>query len=117
MQFQQIVANLVRNAIEAVASREDAEIRVSTRHNEGVVELAVEDNGPGIPTEAADALFYAFSTFKVGGLGLGLVISQTIAQNHGGDLRYDPSGNGRGAKFVLSLPLTTESTGNVPMQP
>ncbi|MDO8534535.1 MAG: ATP-binding protein, partial [Xanthobacteraceae bacterium] len=117
VQFQQIVVNLVRNAIEAVANREDAEIRVSTRHNEGVVELAVEDNGPGIPTEAANALFYAFSTIKGGGLGLGLVISQTIAQNHGGDLRFDPGGNGRGAKFILVLPLTIESAENVPMQP
>jgi two-component system sensor kinase FixL len=116
VQFQQIVVNLVRNAIEAVANREDAEIRVSTRHNKGVVELAVEDNGPGIPTEAANALFYAFSTIKGGGLGLGLVISQTIAQNHGGDLRFDPGGNGRGAKFILVLPLTSESAENVPMQ-
>ena len=66
----------------------------------------IEDSGPGIPRDAAQNLFRAFSTSKRTGLGLGLAISRTIAQNHGGDLVVDPGGDGRGAKFILSLPLT-----------
>jgi two-component system sensor kinase FixL len=116
VQFQQIVVNLVRNAIEAVSKQKNAEIRVSTRRGERIVEMAVEDNGPGVPHEVVDALFKAFSSFKRGGLGLGLAISRTIAQNHGGDLRFDPDGNGRGTRFVLSLPLSSHSTRTVPLQ-
>lgn len=104
VQFQQIVVNLIRNALEAVAGREYREIRVTTRLGDAAVELWVEDNGPGIPLEAVDDLFHVFSTMKGKGLGLGLAISRTIAVSHGGNLRFDPGR--RGAKFVLSLPLT-----------
>jgi two-component system sensor kinase FixL len=103
--FQQIVVNLVRNALEAVSERKGAEIRVTTRRAPGAVELSVEDDGPGIAPEAVANLFHAFSTFKDSGLGLGLAISRTIAQNHGGDIRVDPGGNGRGATFLLTLPM------------
>ena len=105
VQFQQVVVNLVRNALEAVSGREDAEIRVMTRRHSEVLELSVEDNGPGIPPEVIDELFDAFSTFKNSGLGLGLAISRTIAQNHGGDLKFNPGSGGRWTKFVLTLPL------------
>jgi two-component system sensor kinase FixL len=67
--------------------------------------MTVEDNGPGIPPESVPGLFKAFSSSKGSGLGLGLAISRTIAQTHGGDLKVDPGGNGRGACFTLQLPL------------
>jgi two-component system, LuxR family, sensor kinase FixL len=105
VQIQQIVVNLVRNALEAAKAQEQPEVRVSTELDDGHVRMSVEDNGPGVPPEAMPHLFKAFSTSKRTGLGLGLAISRTIAQNHGGDLVVDPGGNGRGARFSLVLPV------------
>jgi two-component system sensor kinase FixL len=104
VQIQQIVVNLVRNALDAVAGMEPARIWVETRAGVGGVILAVRDNGPGVPAEAMPQLFKAFASSKRSGLGLGLAISRTIAQNHGGDLTVDPGGEGRGACFSLILP-------------
>lgn len=106
VQIQQIVVNLVRNALEAVKGREDGQIRISATRTEKGVDVHVEDNGSGIQPEVVSDLFKAFSSSKSQGLGLGLAISKTIAQSHGGTLRVDPGGNGRGARFTLSLPLT-----------
>ncbi|MGP0092565.1 MAG: two-component system sensor histidine kinase NtrB [Xanthobacteraceae bacterium] len=105
IQIQQIIVNLVRNAMEAVGGISRAEIRVTTRLGNDVVVLTVEDNGPGIPADALSHLFKAFATEQGSDMGLGLTISKTIAQTHGGDLTVDPGGNGRGARFTLTLPL------------
>ncbi len=110
VQIQQIVVNLVRNALEAVKDQEGPEVHLIARPVSDGVVVAVQDNGPGISKEAIPSLFRAFSTSKRRGLGLGLAISRTIAQNHGGDLTVDPGGNGRGACFTLHLPLPTETT-------
>ncbi|WP_425106694.1 sensor histidine kinase [Ancylobacter sp.] len=104
VQVQQIVVNLVRNAIEAAAGAPDPAIRIRTLASDGSVRLEVQDNGPGIAPEALPKLFEAFASSKRRGMGLGLAISRTIAQNHGGDLLVDPGGNGRGACFTLVLP-------------
>ncbi|ALK08345.1 two-component system sensor histidine kinase NtrB [Blastochloris viridis] len=106
VQIQQIVVNLVRNALEVVKNVDSPEVQVTTRTCDDMVEMAVEDNGPGIPPDAVPNLFRAFVTSKRTGLGLGLAISRTIAQNHGGDLTVDPGGNGHGACFVLKLPIS-----------
>lgn len=105
VQIQQIVVNLTRNALEAVRRAEKSEIRIATRAVAGGVEVAVADSGPGIPAEALPTLFKAFHTSKRKGLGLGLAISKSIAQNHGGDLTVDPGGKGSGAVFRLFLPI------------
>ncbi|MCK0207315.1 PAS domain S-box protein [Starkeya koreensis] len=110
VQVQQIVVNLVRNAIEAAAGTGDPAIVIRTREHEGSVILEVEDNGPGIAPEALAKLFEAFASSKRRGMGLGLAISRTIAQNHGGDLLVDPGGHGRGACFSLVLPAVTASS-------
>lgn len=104
IQIQQIVVNLVRNALEAVKTSQNPSIRISTLAEGRNVHLIVADNGAGIPQDALPNLFKAFSTSKRTGLGLGLAISRTIAQNHGGDLLVDPGGQGRGAAFTLVLP-------------
>lgn len=109
VQVQQIVVNLVRNACEALKGQEAPEVRVSARNEGGSLVLDIEDNGPGIPPDSVPNLFKAFSTSKRSGLGLGLAISRTIAQNHGGDLTVDPGGNGRGACFQLHLPLPPQA--------
>jgi two-component system sensor kinase FixL len=105
VQIQQIVVNLVRNALDAVKEHPAPDVRIYTKQAEGTVVLRVQDNGPGVPEKAVPYLFKAFSTSKGSGLGLGLVISRTIAQNHGGDLTVEPGGNGKGACFSLHLPV------------
>ena len=112
IQIQQILINLIRNGIEAVKSRDERWIRIATRTADGRLLVEVEDSGAGIPGETVRNLFKAFSTSKKTGLGLGLAISRSIAQNHGGDLLVEPGGGGRGATFVLSLPLGVTATVN-----
>ncbi|QFR34383.1 nitrogen regulation protein NR(II) [Ancylobacter sp. TS-1] len=109
VQIQQIVVNLVRNAIEAAAGTGEPAILIRTRAIDASVVLEVHDNGPGIAPEALAKLFEAFASSKRRGMGLGLAISRTIAQNHGGDLLVDPGGNGRGACFSLVLPAAEPS--------
>lgn len=105
VQIQQVAVNILRNAVEAVRGRERPQVVVSTRLDDRHLLLAIEDNGPGIPRERQADLFQAFKTGKRSGMGLGLAISRTIVQNHGGELLVDPGGDGRGARFVVRLPL------------
>lgn len=113
VQIQQIVCNLIRNGLEAVRGRQKRWLRVMTGRSDGFVRVEVQDSGPGIPADATKTLFRAFSTSKRTGLGLGLAISRTIAQNHGGDLEVDPGGDGIGATFILTLPLGNGHSGVV----
>jgi len=105
VQIQQVVVNLVRNAYEAIKGRKGGRVIVATGVDDKHIVFSIEDNGPGIPREVLTDLFQAFKTGKRSGMGLGLAISRTIAQNHGGDLSVDPGGDGRGARFVVRLPL------------
>jgi two-component system, LuxR family, sensor kinase FixL len=105
VQIQQVVVNLVRNAYEAVKSCKGGRIEIATLADEKSVTLTIGDNGPGIPEDRMEDLFQAFKTGKRSGMGIGLAISRTIAQTHGGDLSVDPGGGGRGATFVIRLPL------------
>jgi len=106
VQIQQVVVNLVRNAYEAVKCRKGGCIDIETVADEKSVMLTIGDNGPGIPEDRMADLFQAFKTGKRSGMGLGLAISRTIAQTHGGDLSVDPGGGGRGARFVIRLPFS-----------
>lgn len=112
VQIQQIVVNLLRNALQAVRDRQEPEVRVAARALPGEVEIAVSDNGSGIPTDRLPTLFKAFASTK--GIGLGLAISRTIAQTHGGDLTVDPGGDGSGARLTLHLPLPTPEKAAAP---
>lgn len=104
VQIQQILVNLLRNAFEAVRGSTSPQVVISATVNADMVTVCISDSGPGIPAEVHARLFKAFSTSKRTGMGLGLSISRSIAQNHGGDLTVDPGGDGRGATFMLSLP-------------
>lgn len=108
VQIQQIIVNLVRNALEVVRRTPHPEIRITSKAEDGEVLVSVSDSGPGIAPEVMPTLFKAFASSKRKGLGLGLAISRTIAQNHGGDLSVDAGGNGRGATFTLHLPIPTD---------
>jgi len=105
VQIQQVIVNLVRNALEAITHDGTPEVAVATLRADDRVLVRVQDNGPGIPAETVPNLFKAFSSSKDRGIGLGLAISRSIAQSHGGDLSVDPGGNGRGACFTLYVPM------------
>jgi len=104
IQIQQIIINLVRNAIDAIAQHSGSRVDVTARLKGGNAHLVVSDDGPGIAPEMRERLFKAFATTKDHGLGIGLAIAQSIAQNHGGELMALDNPNGVGARFVLSLP-------------
>jgi two-component system sensor kinase FixL len=105
VQIRQILINLLRNAREAVAGQEEREVVLSVRVGGDGLEFRVTDNGPGVPEELVDNLFRAFTGSKHRGVGLGLAISRSIAQNHGGDLRLERVEGGHGASFLLTLPV------------
>lgn len=110
VQVQQILVNLLRNAFEAVRGSTNPKVVIRAAHSSESVTISIEDSGPGIPQEVHERLFKAFSTSKRTGMGLGLSISRSIAQNHGGDLTVDPGGNGKGATFKLTLPRSAENS-------
>jgi C4-dicarboxylate-specific signal transduction histidine kinase len=104
VQIQQVVINLVRNALEAVAGRDRKEILLSRGVVGTSLELRVDDSGPGIPPDRMEAIFEALVSSKRSGMGLGLSISRTIVEAHGGRIS---AGNlpGGGASFRVTLPL------------
>jgi len=105
VQIQQILVNLLRNAIEAVADQVSAQIEVKAYVADKFVAVSVADSGTGIPEEVKERLFHTFSSSKDTGMGLGLAISNTIAQSHGGYFEVDHGGNGKGATFTFFLPV------------
>jgi len=107
-QIQQVVLNLVRNALEALALGQiDArELVLRTRATANAdVEVSICDNGPGVDESLKYRIFDPFCSTKAAGTGLGLPISRTIVQTHGGALDYRPN-QPMGACFVLTLPST-----------
>lgn len=105
IQIQQIAINLLKNAVEVARESRGRWVEVTLSTDGPHALMRVTDSGAGISEEAALSLFRTFSTTKKSGMGLGLAISRSIAQNHGGDLSVDPGGSGRGATFTLTLPL------------
>jgi signal transduction histidine kinase len=106
-QVQQVILNLVRNAIEAHggSSSGPRQVILSTRlMPEGDLGIVVCDNGPGVPGTIESRLFDPFCTSKPNGTGLGLAISRTIIKAHRGSLDYRPNAPS-GACFTVRLPL------------
>ncbi|MCW5888946.1 MAG: GAF domain-containing protein [bacterium] len=103
-QLKQIVLNLLLNAIEA--SPRGAGVTLSLSAARDVVELAVADQGPGIPPERLDAIFQPFFTTKESGTGLGLPLVHQMVVEHDGDIAVD-STPGRGTVFRVRLPAAT----------
>lgn len=92
MKIQQVVLNLVRNAVEAMEEVERRELVISTRAipDQEMVEITVADTGPGIAPELADRLFQPFFSTKKTGMGLGLSICREIIEAHHGRLTGGP---------------------------
>jgi signal transduction histidine kinase len=107
IQLQQVLLNLIVNAVEAMLTIEDRQrallIAADIFDNTGV-RVAVSDNGLGIDLQAADHLFDAFSTTKPEGMGMGLAISRSIIEAHGGRL-WSETNNEFGATFQFTLPM------------
>lgn len=106
IQIQQVLVNLIRNAVDALGRPDLVRraIHVTARENaRGEVEVEVEDTGPGVSEEVAEQLFRPFSTNKAEGMGLGLSISRTIIEAHGGKLWLAASGPD-GCVFRFTLP-------------
>jgi two-component system sensor kinase FixL len=107
VQIQQVLTNLVRNAVEAMYESGTRELTISAAVDGGhTVEVAVADTGPGIAPEVARNLFKPFVTTKENGMGVGLSICKSIVQAHDGELRAESNPKG-GTIFVVSLPLTS----------
>jgi two-component system sensor kinase FixL len=103
VQVQQVLLNLVRNAMEAMQDASRRALRLSTRPaGPGMVEIAVADTGSGIAPEIAEKLFQPFMTTKQHGMGVGLSISRTIIEAHGGRL-WAEANPGGGTVFRLTL--------------
>jgi C4-dicarboxylate-specific signal transduction histidine kinase len=107
VQLQQVMLNLVINAIDAMSAVDDGprELTVSTATNEpGAVLVAVRDSGPGIAPKHIERLFEPFYTTKAGGMGMGLSICRSIIEAHGGRL-WASANVPRGASFEFTVPV------------
>ncbi|ROR34249.1 sensor histidine kinase [Inmirania thermothiophila] len=117
--LRQVLHNLLTNAAEALEGRADGRVRVETRLVEeggrSWAELAVCDNGPGLPQGLADRLFEPYVTTKKGGTGLGLAIVRRIVEEHGGKIRAEGAPGG-GACIRIRLPAEGGAAGAVRQQ-
>src|SRR5204863_66594 len=111
--LQQVMCNLLSNAIKF--SADGGFVKVELRRTASSVEIAVTDNGRGIPADFLPRIFDRFSKasradqgFK-GGLGLGLAIARHLVEMHGGTLRAESAGEGQGASFTVALPVESTS--------
>jgi signal transduction histidine kinase len=109
VQLQQVLLNLILNAVEAMGSVEAAsrELLVSTGQDHTNVLVAVRDSGPGIEATHLERVFETFYTTKSGGTGMGLSICRSIIEAHGGRL-WAEANEPRGAVFQFTLPATQE---------
>jgi signal transduction histidine kinase len=112
VQLQQVILNLIMNAIEAMSgiNEEERELLISTEiEASGGVIVGVRDSGPGLDSQSMDRLFEAFYTTKSSGMGMGLAICRSIIEAHGGRL-WATSNRPRGAVFLFTLPLERDET-------
>jgi len=111
VQLQQVLLNLTRNAVDAMRDglRKESGISIHTRirDDDRNIDVSVADHGHGVSQQLADNIFHPFVTTKRDGLGVGLAVSRTIIQAHGGDLYYRPNPEG-GSVFGFSLPIEEE---------
>ena len=106
VQLQQVVLNLLRNAVDAMSTVDDRsrEVLIRTEEDDGnCVRLSVKDSGVGVDPHTIDSLFGAFYSTKPDGMGVGLSVSRSIIENYGGRLWGAPNA-GPGATFAFSVP-------------
>lgn len=103
MRLEQVIVNLLQNALDALADVKGPKIQIQVETEAGMARVTIADNGPGLSKDVAAALFTPFVTTKEQGLGLGLVICRDICAEFGGALEIAPSTLG-GAAFAISAP-------------
>jgi signal transduction histidine kinase len=108
VQIQQVLMNLMMNGIEAITDAGVVTVK-SQLDTDGQIEITVSDTGPGLPSDKADHIFDAFFTTKQQGSGMGLAISKSIVESHGGRIWANSEG-GRGATFHFTLPAAPSDT-------
>jgi two-component system, LuxR family, sensor kinase FixL len=107
VQIQQVLVNLIRNSLDATDDQEGRMITITTALGEdSTLVVSVADNGPGLDGEVAERLFQPFNSSKADGMGIGLSISRTIIEQHGGRIWATPN-DGRGVIFSFTLPVDT----------
>jgi PAS domain S-box-containing protein len=112
VQLQQVFMNLILNAIEAMKDS-GGELAVKSELQDGQLQFSISDTGVGLPTEKMEQIFSAFFTTKPQGSGMGLSISRSIVESHGGRL-WATANDGRGATFHFTLPThVTEASSQV----
>lgn len=109
--INQVIMNILINAIHALQTRQGAEITIKTQSNADSIILSIKDNGSGMKKETIDKLFTPFFTTKKGGLGsgLGLFISYNIIKEHNGNITVT-SEPGKGTEFTITLPIKKDSS-------
>jgi len=108
VQIQQVLINLLRNAVDAMEASPRRELLISTAAgNDGLVNITVTDTGSGVAPEMTDRLFQPFVTNKRHGMGVGLSISRTIVEAHGGEIGVEPNPGG-GTIFRFTLRAVTQ---------
>ncbi len=114
VQIQQVIVNLVRNAVESMLenAKQDRRLIVRTRAIDDVVQISVCDQGAGLSTENSAKLFEPFFTTKPEGLGLGLAVCQSIVNAHFGRM-WAESNADRGSTFHITLPVKQEEPQDV----
>ena len=109
VQLQQVLMNLMMNSIDAMKETDGRrEITIQSQHEDGQILISVSDTGVGLPPEQADKIFSAFFTTKTHGTGMGLRISRSIVESHGGRL-WAADNLPRGARFCFTLPTSNEA--------
>ncbi len=108
IQIQQVVVNLVRNAVEVLHEAQRRELTIRTRSDAGSQEVSVCDTGPGLDPAIAQKLFTPFLTTKKDGMGIGLSISRSIIEAHNGQL-WAEANPGGGTIFCFRLPLIAQA--------
>jgi two-component system sensor kinase FixL len=112
VQVQQVLLNLIRNAIDAMETATTRELVIATSAApDNMIEISVADTGTGIAPEIASQLFQPFVTTKAQGMGIGLSISRTIIESHGGSIAQRPNPGG-GTIFTFTLPAVSKEDGD-----
>jgi signal transduction histidine kinase len=105
IQIQQVILNLVRNAVEAMRPQGQGKLTIGTALTDDAIEVSIADTGPGVPPEFEEQLFKPFATTKDTGMGIGLSISRSIVTAHDGELHAARNAEG-GMIFRFTLPLS-----------
>lgn len=115
VQIQQVLVNLLRNAVDAMANSARRELTLATHSRKGRVEVVIADTGSGIPENVVGRLFEPFVTTKPNGMGIGLAITRSIIEEHGGSITVGANPGG-GTIFRFTLPTSGAKALDLPPQ-